>query len=144
MGEIIGDILIITALVLLAAIPICIISLLIYSIIKKKIKLTIVMGVLTVFVCGAALFFSSHKTDIRYNDWWIIGNNINTVQSRYGDFYTKSGNKAVISPQGGSCSYYLGKTSDFFLDSPKDTYYTICYDKNGIVYDVYLSGPAGG
>ena len=55
----------------------------------KKILLTVLIILLIVLPIGACVYDYYHPTYWKYNDRFVVGNNLDTVQNRYGkfDFY---------------------------------------------------------
>ena len=57
--------------------------------IKKHISLKkpVIFHLVSVLLLGCAVLFAvSHGTYYKYNDWYILGNDINKVVERYGSF----------------------------------------------------------
>lgn len=108
---------------------------LIWSIVTIKKKDKIKKG-LCQLICSVVLatisycFLKSHNTWIEYNDYWILNNNIEKVQSRYGDFeYEKNGEKG----------YHVFYNNGPVMPDYLNYYYIMEYDEAGNIYKVYLS-----
>lgn len=98
-------------------------------------KLTLIIPIIIVFIIAMGLFCFSHSTCWKYNDWWIVGNDIDSVKKKYGEFdinlkYRKA--------------YYIGKDNSIVMPSRLEQYYWIEIDDNGMVTNVYKGGPIGG
>ena len=81
------------------------------------------------------IFAISHKTYFKYNDWWIIGKNINDIQKKYGKFDKEYGKTAC---------YYLYTNDGPVMSDHLPYYYCMDYDENKIIKKVYKTGPLGG
>ena len=102
---------------------------------KLSKKLIVTISIIIVVIIAMGLFFFSHSTYWKYNDWWIVGNDIDSVKKKYGEFdinleYRKA--------------YYIGKDNSIIMPSNLEKYYWIEIDDNGIVTKVYKGGPIGG
>lgn len=108
---------------------------------KNRIKLcgTInkIIGIICVLVITIILilFYLSHSTCIRYNDWWIIGKNISEVEEKYGKIDKNLGSKK---------GYYISEDNSWIMPNHQPNYYWMVCDENGIVYDVFVAGSPGG
>ena len=99
---------------------------------EKRIKIisrTVTVAIIILFIVSAILFYASHHTSLRYNDWWIVGNNISTVEARYGKYDIDTGRIAA---------YYL-----YNFDT-NDYYYYMYYDSDGIITRVETGIQIGG
>lgn|SRR5574344_1593230 len=103
--------------------------------IKKHKKLMIILSVVSLLMIAIGLFYISHSTYWKYNDWWIVGKHIDSVEKRYGKFDI---NKDHLK------GYYIGKDDSIVMPSHLEQYYWIEFDDDGIVTKVYLGGPIGG
>ena len=83
------------------------------------------------------LFAVSHQTCYKYNDWYVLGNDINKVVKRHGNFDTGS----IKIDKSGSIGYYIYKGIGPVMPDNLSYY---CYDDNGIVYKVGDMAAKGG
>lgn len=53
----------------------------------------VILSIIAYFVIGGIhlLFCASHQTDLRYNDWLIVGHKIEDVEKHYGPAVRRSG-----------------------------------------------------
>ena len=108
---------------------------------KEKIYKKIIIIMINVFLMINLLIFDySHKTYFKYNDWVILGSQIDNVREKYGEF--DRGN--IKYGESGKVAYYIYTDNSPIMPDHLPRYYFICYDKDGIVYEVYVSGPPGG
>ncbi len=103
----------------------------------KKKKCIIILISLLIIVTFCTLFFLSHKTNLKYNDWWIIGKSIEEIEDRYGEFDTNYPTVKLV----GYCISTENSNSTLQVD-PK--FYMIEYDENYIAVKVFIAGPVGG
>ncbi len=98
------------------------------------------------FMINAALiiyivvFLFSHKHYYKYNDWFIMGNDIDTVVQKYGDFDVGS----IHQGRKGKVGYYIYTDNGPIMPDHLPHYYYIHYDENGIVYQVEEGCAPGG
>ena len=61
-----------------------------------------IISIVACLVVGGmhALFCASHQTDLRYNDWFIIGHNIMDVEKKYGHVALRRGGWACFDEDG--------------------------------------------
>ena len=110
---------------------------------KKHIslKMPVIFHLVSVVLLGCAVIFAvSHGTYYKYNDWYILGNDINKVVERYGEFDKGS----VEIDRSGSIRYYIYEDNGPIMPNYLDYYYCIDYDENGIVYKVEVRASEGG
>ena len=110
---------------------------------KKHIslKMPVIFHLVSVVLLGCAVIFAvSHGTYYKYNDWYILGNDINKVVERYGKFDKGS----VEIDRSGSIRYYIYEDNGPIMPDYLDYYYCIDYDENGIVYKVEVRASEGG
>lgn len=110
---------------------------------KKHIslKMPVIFHLVSVVLLGCAVIFAvSHGTYYKYNDWYILGNDINKVVERYGKFDKGS----VEIDRSGSIRYYIYEDNGPIMPNYLDYYYCIDYDENGIVYKVEVRASEGG
>ena len=88
----------------------------------------------------AVLFAVSHGTYYKYNDWYILGNDINKVVEKYGKFVKGS----IKNGSSGSIRYYIYEDNGPIMPDYLSYYYCIDYDENGIVYKVEVRASEGG
>ncbi len=43
-------------------------------------KLIVIISIIFVIIIAMGLFYFSHSTYWKYNDWWIVGNDIDSVK----------------------------------------------------------------
>lgn len=116
--------------------------------IKKRKKVLIVLAVLLLLIAtGGFIFKKCYSTYPGYNDCFIIGNTMENIQEKYGEFdrinYTRPGSEHLVI--GKYCvkkgvsdwDWYLGH-----LNAPVDMYYCIAFDENEIAREVYVDGVA--
>lgn len=103
---------------------------------KKQRALVCILFSLLLFI----LFHRSHKTYYKYNDWFILNNNIHRVHEVYGDFDVG----IIEDGQERRVGYYVYTDNGPLMPSHLPQYYTMYYDEHGIVYMVSVNGPPGG
>ena len=111
--------------------------------IKKHISLKkpVIFHLVSVVLLGCAVLFAvSHGTYYKYNDWYILGNDINKVVEKYGKFDKGS----IKNGSSGSIRYYIYEDNGPIMPDYLSYYYCIDYDENGIVYKVELRASEGG
>ena len=126
---------------------------------KKHWILMISIFALLVISVLITLFVSAHSTmvsemlfiksapDVKlYNDRWIVGNFIENVREKYGDF---SRNKCgafdgSYGENGGTVGYYIGTDENFLDPTHSPMYYWMHYDSDKIVTKVYIETLPGG
>ncbi|MDE6730075.1 MAG: hypothetical protein K2J71_04790 [Oscillospiraceae bacterium] len=94
-----------------------------------------ILSVAAIIVLLMILFKLSHSISIRYNDWWIIGNTVEAVESRYGQFDKNIGNKR---------GYYISSGNSWVMPDHLSWYYWMKVDENGIITEVYIDSSPGG
>lgn len=103
---------------------------------KMKIKKKAICIVLSLLLLSSCIvFFLSHKTYYKYNDWWIIGRSYDEVVKRYGEFDCEYGSEK---------GYYIKKDNSIIMPSHQDYYYWMIFDENGIITEVYIAAKPGG
>ena len=108
---------------------------------NKKAKKSLTCGLLGVGVLVCVfIFISSHSTYYKYNDWWIMGNNILKVQERYGKFDLGTYKEG----KSGKVGYYIYTDNGPIMPDHAKHYYHIQYDDQGVVIDVFEGIPIGG
>ena len=108
------------------------IAIFVYSLMKKRKKLFIGACVAVFLEAMLILFWASHKTYYKYNEWWIVGKSEEEIVERYGEFDKKWGK---------SKAYYIHL--DNAWDLPPYLYY-IEFDSAGIATKVYVDLAPGG
>ena len=115
---------------------------------KRRIRI-VSTAVLLVISALSAWFVSSHYTMISelpfikpapdrkvYNDWWVVGNSIENVREKYGDFSRmKYGAfNGDYGENGGTVGYYIGKEANFLDPTGAPMYYWIhwCYQRTAL------------
>lgn len=116
--------------------------LLIIRIVKKKgLKMPLItLSITSSFLALLILFIASHSIYYKYNDWFIMGNHIDTVQKKYGDFDMG----VVESGKAGRVAYYLYTDNGPIMPDHLKQYYYIKFDENGIVYSIEEGCQPGG
>lgn len=112
------------AMVFLIALVICIVVLCVKNL-KNQASKKVAACIIAIFMFGTvhALFIISHRTDLRYNDWLIVGHNIEFVEKIYGPAERRSG-----------CASYEIGYYDYWME----------LDPDGTVVNVYYGvGPGG-
>ena len=95
---------------------------------RKWIIIIVVFIIITVFL-------ATHKHSFKYNDYWIIGRNIEAVEKRYGEADKFSNRERA---------YYLHKDQYFPMSNGERMYYIMRLDGEGVVREVYVCGAPGG
>ena len=98
---------------------------------KKVIHIVIFLLLLS----SCVVFFVSHRTYLKYNDWCIIGRSYDEIVERYGEF-----DRDYIGMRG----YYIGKDKSPVMNSHQDMYYWIEFDENDIATEVFVNTLPGG
>lgn len=94
-----------------------------------------VISIISIVCLFAILFSISHLTYYKYNDWWIIGNNISKVREKYGDFDIETS---------GRVGYYIYTNHHGIFPDHLKYYYYMYFDKDGIIYKVSIGCQPGG
>lgn len=111
-------------LMLMIGIIFCGICIIVKLIKKKKVKTFIIVTCIDfALLIAIHLFISSHSTYYKYNDWFILGNNIHTIETIYGEF------DIVL--------YDGGVGYSIYFENGVVHYYYILYDESGVIYHVY-------
>ena len=87
-----------------------------------------------ILIC-AVLFFISHRTALRFNDWTVLGSSADEVKAKYGSFDREYGSTK---------GYYIGDDDSPVMPSHQPQYYWIKFDKNGTAKEVYVQTLPGG
>ena len=128
-------------LLLVVGIIICVISFITKRIRKKNRKAVIIaLCIHFVLLITATLYYSSHSTYYKYNDWIILQSNIHMVEEKYGEFdlgEIKDNEKGIV-------AYYIYTDNGPIMPDHLKHYYYIEYDEWGMVYNVYDSCQPGG
>lgn len=93
----------------------------------------------TVFACFT-VWYCAHGETLMYNDWWVVGNDVRSVEQRYGEFDVGEYEYGYD----GEVAYSLGWDRDILISDSQEKFYYIKYNKKGIVTRVYVGGPYGG
>lgn len=99
----------------------------------KKPLISLCVCLITVAI--TALFMASHETYYKYNDWYVLGNDIDTIRETYDEFDIY---------QEGKAGYYIYTDNGPVMPDHLEHYYYMYYDENGIIYDVDESAQPGG
>ncbi len=94
-----------------------------------------IIAAAVVCAVGAVLFAVSHKTDLRYNDWFVIGSTEKEITDRYGSFDKEYGRKK---------GYYVGDDDAAVMPSHQPMYYWITFDDSGLAKAVEKQTNPGG
>lgn len=97
-----------------------------------------------VIILAIILFCFSHSTYYKYNDWWIIGNSIENVKTRYGEFEHVLGVEGSFDKKGGTVGYFIYEDNSLVMPSYLPYYYWIQYNSYGIVENVFVQTLPGG
>ena len=109
---------------------------------KKRICLPIILlSVSIILGVGIGLFKCSHANDIRFNDWYIVGNNINTVCERYGE--SDEWSDEIVSGKRGVIRYFLYEDNSPVMPDHLPYWYCIYYNEQGIVEKVRVKTKPG-
>lgn len=95
----------------------------------KIISRILIAAVILLHIISLVLYYVCHPTSLRYNDKWIVGNNISAVEARYGKYDINTGKIAA---------YYL-----YNFDT-NDYYYYMYYDDDGTITSVKTDIQIGG
>lgn len=101
---------------------------------KNRTKKFLILSISAIMLTAVVLFISSHSTHIKYNDWWIVGNSIDNIKKRYGEFDFSNFRQGYRN--GASCGYYVGNDRYALICDNAEYYYIMYYDSNGVVTDV--------
>lgn len=108
---------------------------------KRQVKTPLMSFVISVLVLiSVIIFVSSHSTYYRYNDWWILQNNIYNVLERYGEFDLGT----FTEGESGCVGYYIYTDNGPIMPDHLKHYYYIKYDEFGVIYEVYDGCQPGG
>ena len=55
-----------------------------------KKKTLLIFAAALILIC-AVLFFVSHRTALRFNDWAVLGSSADEIKAKYGSFYREYG-----------------------------------------------------
>ncbi|ADU21935.1 hypothetical protein [Ruminococcus albus] len=99
---------------------------------KKNICIISAAVLLIIF---SVVFYISHKTNIKYNDWSVLGHTFDEVEQKYGKFDVDYGRKKAY------C--ISAKNSNGHLPYDPE-YYWMESDESGIIVEVYVEGKPGG
>ena len=102
--------------------------------IKKRKKVIVIISVLALFTFSG-LYFLSHKTSLKYNDWLVVGHSYQEVKERYGEFDIKYEH---------SVAYRINDGNQMIMSSRLPEYYWMVLDDEGIVTRVYVDTKPGG
>ncbi len=112
---------------------------------KKKL---LIAGISVVIVTAIALIFASRSTCLKYNDWWIVGNSIENVRDRYGEFtrgmYGNYNCDGDFGDDGGIVGYFIYVDNAMVMPSHQPQYYWIKYNSDNIVEEVFVDTVPGG
>ena len=103
---------------------------------KFMIGIPVLIAVQIAITVPVSLYTALHSTHYKYNNWWIVGRSTEEVETRYGEFDIRVGNRV---------GYYLytGNRVPIMSDSTP-CYYYMEFDENNIVRQVYKCVQPGG
>ncbi len=107
---------------------------------KPKSKIIVSLCINIAVISGINLFQASHSTYYAYNDRAILGQDINDIREKYGEFDEGT----LKQGQQGEVGYYIYTDNGPIMPDHLKHYYRLKYDENGIVYKVYESCQKGG
>lgn len=118
-------------LVIHIALLVEILALTIQLIRRKKVKgIAIRLGIAAALTGLYWIFSLSHSTTVYYNDWYVMGNDIRKVESKYGPFDKGDPQDG----KGGWSCYYLNGSQGYWMK----------YNSEGKVTEIaYGYGPGG-
>ncbi|MCL2108849.1 MAG: hypothetical protein FWH20_05835 [Oscillospiraceae bacterium] len=105
---------------------------------KKVIIISIIIVAITAFI---GLFIASHSTYFKYNDWWIIGQNAEKIEARYGQFEASLKHPHSEFPKQGF--YEIFSISRHYLGGQRE-YFIVIFDDFGIAIETRRGGYPGG
>ena len=109
---------------------------------KKKIRLPVILlSVSVVLGVGIGVFKCSHANDIRFTDWYIVGNNIHTVCEKYGE--ADEWSDEIVSGKRGVIRYFLYEDNSPVMPDHLPYWYCIYYNEQGIVEKVCVQTKPG-
>ena len=96
---------------------------------KFMVGIPVLIAVQIAIAVPMSLYIASHTAHYKYNDWWIVGRSIEEVETHYGEFDIRVGNRV---------GYYLytGNRMPIMSDSAP-RYYYMEFDENNIIREVY-------
>lgn len=103
-------------------------------------KILLLSSAIACIIISSVLFISSHSTYIKYNDWWVLGNTVERIERRYGEFDLFEYRHGVS----GKVAYYIYTDNSGFLPDHLKHYYYIEYNEQGIATRVYDACAPGG
>lgn len=128
-------------LLLLTTIIIFLIKLIIAILKKQSLKTSVISLTISIILLTLIIvFYLSHSTYYKYNDWYILGNNISKVQEKYGTFDFGKYQKG----KKGRVGYYIYTDNGPIMPDHLDHYYYIDYDEDGVIYNVQDAPQKGG
>ena len=107
---------------------------------KSNKTLNIVLAILVILSGIAIAFKLSHSISYKYNDCFILGNSIDSIRDRYGDFDIETS----VNGNSGTVGYYLYTDNNSIMPNYLDYYYYMEYDKSEMVYQVFEGSQPGG
>ena len=123
-----GDIFFIMILVVGGILFVAPITIFIYSLMKKRKKLLLGACVAIFIEALFILFWASHQTYYKYNDWWIVGKTEEEIVERYGEFDEIWGK---------SKAYFIYVDNGWIMPDHQHHFYHIEFDSTGIATKVY-------
>lgn len=128
-------------LIFLISFIVLLIALIVRKFKKKKIIKTVCLLVIdTILFALVLIFHLSHSTYYKFNDWYVLNSDINSVVEKYGPF-----DKGELHEgKEGKIGYYIYTDNGPIMPDHAPHYYWISFDEFGNVYDVNESLPAGG
>lgn len=128
-------------ILLIVGILICTILFIIHRIKKQSIR-TIIISIAAeaVLLLSVIIYYMSHSTYYKYNDWSILQSNIHMVEQKYGEFDLGE----VRDNEKGRVAYYIYIDNGPVMPDYLKHYYYMEYDEWGIIYNVYEACQPGG
>lgn len=133
-----ADLTLIAILIICAVALIAPAALIIFGLIKRKKKLTVIWSIiLAVEILLIAAYYVLFPTCFPYVDLYTLGKSREEIIAAYGEPEYKSEYRY---------GYFVRKDNGFFgiMDSNLGVYYYIHFDKNGVAESVSEGGPIGG
>lgn len=107
---------------------------------KKNRNRLLILVIVVISALLIVLYIMSHSTYYKFNDWYVLQNNISNVKDRYGQF--DIGDYKNGKP--GRVGYYIYTDNGLIMPDHLKHYYYIEYDEQGAVERVYDACQPGG
>ena len=96
---------------------------------------TVMLALLTISSCTGLLGFDDTHFDYDYDEEWVLGNSLENVRKRYGEFDSEAPTRV---------GYFLDARPYLGVNEMRYYYYYMEYDSEGIITDVYVTYEPGG